>query len=65
MQQTQTHTKVNETEYCTWSKAYFVVESRMDDFSVIWVVRLDAQTLVLLLLELNSPCLPLRQLFLG
>ena len=39
----------------------------MDDFSVIWEVRLDAQTLVLLLLllELNSPYLPQRQLFLG
>ena len=40
-------------------------ESQMDDFSVIWEVRLDAQTLVSLLLELNSPYLPHRQLLLG
>ena len=37
----------------------------MDDFSVISEVRLDAQTLVWLLLELNSPCLPHRELLLG
>ena len=37
----------------------------MKDFSVIWRVRLDAQTLVLLLLlELNSPCFSHRQLLL-
>ena len=38
----------------------------MDDFSVISEIRLDAQTLVLLLLlEVSSPCLPHRQLILG
>ena len=37
----------------------------MEDFSVICGVRLDAETMVLLLLELNSPCLPHRQLLLG
>ena len=37
----------------------------MDDFSVIWEARLDARTLVLMLFELNSPCLPNRQLLLG
>ena len=38
----------------------------MDDFSVISEVRLDVQTLVLLLLlELNSPCLSHRRLSLG
>ena len=50
---------------CIRSQAHFLVQSRLDDFSVIWGVRLDAQTLVLLLLELNSPCLPHRQLLLG
>ena len=64
MYQIQTHTKPNETESCIERQAHYLVESRMDDFSVIWVVRLDAQTLVLLLLlELNSPCLPHRQLY--
>ena len=58
------NTKFNETESCIRSQAQFPVESRMDDFSVIWGVRSDAQTLVLLLLELNSPCLPHRQLLL-
>ena len=66
MYQIQTHTKFNQTESCIRSQAHFLVESRMDDLSVIWGVRLDAQTLVLLLLlELNSPCLPHRQLLLG
>ena len=37
----------------------------MDDLSVIWGFRLHAQTLVLLLLELKSPCLPHRQLSLA
>ena len=37
----------------------------MDDFSVILEARLDAQTLVLMLLELNFPCLPHRQFFSG
>ena len=41
----------------------------MDDFSVTWGIRLDAQTLVflllLLLLELSYPCLRHRQLLLG
>ena len=49
MYQIQTHTKFNETESCIGSQVHFLVESRMDDFSVIWGVRLDAQTLVLLL----------------
>ena len=66
MYQIQTHTNFNETESCIQSQAHFLVESWMDDVSVIWGVRLDAQTLVLLsLLELNSPCLPHRQLLLG
>ena len=56
-------TKFNETEFCIRIQPDFVVESRMDDFAVIWGVRLDAQTLALLLLpELNFPCLPHRQL---
>ena len=61
-------TKFNETESCIRSQTHFPVESRVDDFSVTWGVRLDAQTLVLLLLlllEINSPCLPHRQLLLG
>ena len=37
----------------------------MDDFSVVSEVRLDAQTMVLMSLELNFPCLPHRQLLLG
>ena len=53
----QTHTKNNETESCIRNQAHCLVESQMDDFSVIWVVRWDAQTLVLLL-ALNSLCLP-------
>ena len=65
MYQRLTHTKFNGTELCIRSQAHFLVESRMGDFSVIWGARLDAQTLVLLLLELNSPCLPHRQLLLG
>ena len=60
MYQIQTHTIFNETEFCIRSQAHFLVDSRMGHFSVIWGVRLDAQTLVLLLLELNSPCLPIR-----
>ena len=32
----------------------------MDDFSIIWEARLDAQTLVLMFLELNFPCPPHR-----
>ena len=59
------NTKFNETESCIRSQAHFLVESRMDDFSVISEVQLDAQTLVWLSLELNSPCLPHRQLLLG
>ena len=47
------------------SQEHFLVESRIDDFSVISGARLDAQTLVLMLLELSSPCLPHRQLILG
>ena len=65
MYQIQTHTKFNGTEFCIRNQAHVLVESRMDDFSEVWVVRLDAQTLVLLLRELNSPCLPHRQLLLG
>ena len=65
MYQVQTHTKFNRTESCIRSQAHFLVESRMDDFSVIWGVRWDAQTLAFLLLELNSACFPHRQLFLG
>ena len=61
----QTRTKISKTETCIRSQAHFLVESRMDDFSVIWGVRLDAQTLVLLLFELNSPCLSHCQLLLG
>ena len=58
-------TKYNETEACIRNHAHFLVETRMDDFSAVWGVRLDAQTLMLLLLlELNSPCLPRRQLLL-
>ena len=57
--------KFNEIKSCIWSQALFLVEYRRDNFSVISEVRLDAQTLVLLLLELNSPCLPRRQLLLG
>ena len=59
------NTKFNETGSCIGSQAHFLFESRMDDFSVIWGFRLDAQTLVLLLLEPNSPCLPHHQLLLG
>ena len=59
-------TKFNETESCIRIQAHFLVECRMDDFSAISEFRLVAQTLVLLLLlELNSPCLPHRQLLLG
>ena len=47
------------------SQAHLPIDSRKEDFSVIWDVQLDAQTLVLLLLELNSPCLPHRQLLVG
>ena len=65
MYQIQTRTKFSQKESCIRSQAYFLVESRMDDFSVICGVRLDAQALVLLLLELISPCLPHRQLLLG
>ena len=66
MYQIQTQTKFNETESCIRNQAHFLVESRYDDFSVSWVVRLDAQTLVLLmLLELNSTCLPHCQLLLS
>ena len=59
------NTKFNERESCIRIQAHFPVESQMDDFSVIWEARLDAQTLVLMLLELNSPCPPHRQLLLG
>ena len=66
MYQIQTHTKFNETESCILSQAHLLVESRINDFPVIGGFRLNAHTLVLLLLlELNSPCLPRRQLFLG
>ena len=58
-------TKNNQKESCTQIQAVFPIESQMDDFSVIWECRLDAQTPVLMLLELNSPCVPHRQLFLG
>ena len=59
------NTKFNETESCIRSHAHFLVDSRLDDFSVISEVWLDAQTLVLLLLlELISPCLAHRQLLL-
>ena len=64
MYQIQTHTKFNETVMYTESGTFFN-RFRMDDFSVIWGIRWDPQTLVLLLLELNSPCLPHRQLVLG
>ena len=64
MYQLQTHTKFSETESCIWSQAHFLVESRIDDFSVIWGFRFDTQTLALLL-ELNSPCLPHRQILLS
>ena len=37
----------------------------MENLSVIWAFWLDAQTVVMLLLELNSPCLTNRQLSLG
>ena len=59
------NTKFNETESCIGIQAHFPVESQLDDFSVTWEARLDAQTLVLMLLELNSPCPPRRQLLLG
>ena len=66
MYQIQTHTKFNETEFCIQSQAHFLFELLMGNFSVMWVFRLDAQTLVwLLLLELNSPCLHHLQLLLG
>ena len=51
-------------QFCIRSQTHFLVQSRMENFSVTWGVRLDAQTLVLLL-ELNSFCLPHRQLLLG
>ena len=60
------NTKFNKIESCLRIQALFPVDSQMDDFSVIWGVRLDAQTLVLfLLLELNSPCLSHCQFSLG
>ena len=66
MFQIQTHTKCSETESCIRSQAHFLVEFRIRNLSVICGVRLDAQTLVLLLLlELNSPCLRHRHLLLG
>ena len=65
MFQTQKLTKFNETESCIRSQAHFLVDSQMDDFLVTWGVGWDAQTLVLLLLEPKSPCLPHRQLSLG
>ena len=65
MNQVQTHSKFNETDSCIQKQALFLVESQLDDFPVIWGLRLDAHTLGLLLLELNSPCLPHRQLLLG
>ena len=65
MYQIPTHTSFNETESSIQSKAHFVVKSRIDDFSVNRRLRLDAQTLVLLLLELISPHLPHPQLLLG
>ena len=65
MYQIQTATKFNETECCIRSQDHFLVESRMGDFSVIWGVGRDAQTLVLLLLELNSYCPPHRQILLN
>ena len=65
MYQIQTHTKFSQTESCIRSGTHFLVEFQMDGFSVICVVWWDAQTMVLLLLELNSPCLPHLQLLLG
>ena len=59
------NTYFNETESCIRIGAHFLVKSQMVDFSVIWEARLDAQTVVLMLLELNSPCLPHRQVFIG
>ena len=44
MYQIQTHANVSETETCIRIQAHFLVESRIDDFSVIWGVPLDAQT---------------------
>ena len=64
MYQIQTQTNVSETETCIRIQALFLVDSQTDDFSVVWGVPLNAQTLVLLLLELISPCLPHRQLLL-
>ena len=62
MYQTQAETKIDETESCIRSQAHFLAESRMEDFLVI----LDAQTLVLLLLlDLEFPCPPHRQLLLS
>ena len=61
----QRHTSFNEKESCKRSHAQFLVDSRMDDFSVIGGFRLDAQIPVLLLFELKSPCLPHRQLLLS
>ena len=51
---------------CTRRQAHFLNESRMDDFSAIWGFRLDTQfRMLLLLLELNPPCLPHRRLLMG
>ena len=65
MYQIQIHTKFSKTESCMRSQALFPVESQTENFSVTWGARLDAQTLVFLLLELISPCLPHRQVLLG
>ena len=65
MYQIQPYTNFNHTEFCIWSQARFLAESRMDDFSLTWGVRGDAQICVLLLvLELNFACLPHLQLLL-
>ena len=65
MYQIQTHTKFNETECCIRSREHFLFESQMDNFSAIWGVRWDAQTLLLVLLELNSTFPPDFHLLLG
>ena len=49
-----------ETNFYTLNWVHFPFMLKTHDFSVIWGVWVDAQTRVLLLLELNSPCLPLR-----
>ena len=49
-----------ETNFYKHKRAHFPFFLQKHDFSVIWGVRVDAQTRVLLLLELNSPCPPLH-----